>query len=137
MKGRLIEIEGPVGLLLTTTEVVLHPKNETRLLSLTVTDTAKQTRQVLLPLADEDDVGAVPERCQALQRWLEAGPSEVTIPFARELAELVPPVAVRLRRDFGALLALIRAHAPLHQASRSVDARGRVLAYGAASASDV
>ena len=35
---------------------------------------------------------------------------------------------MRLRRDFGALLALIRAHAILHQATRARDARGRIIA---------
>jgi hypothetical protein len=41
---------------------------------------------------------------------------------------MIPPVAVRLRRDFGALLNLIRAHAILHQTSRERDADGRILA---------
>ena len=35
----------------------------------------------------------------------------------------MPPVAVRLRRDFGAVLGLIRAHALLHQATRGRDDR--------------
>ena len=38
------------------------------------------------------------------------------------------PVAVRLRRDFGQLLGLIRAHALLHQASRKRDDSGRIIA---------
>jgi hypothetical protein len=33
-----------------------------------------------------------------------------------------------LRRDFGSLLALIRAHALLHQATREHDAKGRIVA---------
>jgi hypothetical protein len=33
LKPRLIEREGPTGLLVTTTAVKLHPENETRLLS--------------------------------------------------------------------------------------------------------
>jgi hypothetical protein len=37
-------------------------------------------------------------------------------------------VAVRLRRDFGALLNLIRAPALLHQATRDRDAEGRIVA---------
>jgi DNA-binding transcriptional ArsR family regulator len=37
-------------------------------------------------------------------------------------------VAVRLRRDFGAILNLIRAHALLHQATRDRDAEGRIVA---------
>jgi hypothetical protein len=40
----------------------------------------------------------------------------------------VPPVSVRLRRDFNAVLSLIRAHAVLHQASRDRDDRGRIVA---------
>jgi hypothetical protein len=128
MRGRLIQIDGPTGVLLTTTEVVLHRENETRLLSLTGTDTPEQTQAILLALADEDTDRSIPEHWHALQRWLEAGPREVTIPYAGHLAELVPPVAVRLRRDFGALLILIRSHALLHQASRQVDNRGRVVA---------
>ncbi len=51
LKPRLIEREGPTGLLVTTTAVKLHPENETRLLSLTVTDTHQQTRDVLAALA--------------------------------------------------------------------------------------
>ncbi len=53
MKPRLIEREGPTGLLVTTTAPRLHPENETRLLSLTVTDTQDQTRSVLAALAEE------------------------------------------------------------------------------------
>ena len=37
-------------------------------------------------------------------------------------------MAVRLRRDFGQLLALIRAHAILHQATRERDGEGRIIA---------
>jgi hypothetical protein len=65
---------------------------------------------------------------QALQTWLSTGPTRVVIPFADQLAELVPPVAVRLRRDFKTVLTLIRAHALLHQASRLRDEGGRVMA---------
>lgn len=41
---------------------------------------------------------------------------------------MVPPVAVRLRRDFGAVLNLIRAHAVLHQAGREQNPDGRIVA---------
>jgi hypothetical protein len=39
-----------------------------------------------------------------------------------------PPVAVRLRRDFGAVRNLIRAHAIFQHASRQRDAEGRIVA---------
>jgi hypothetical protein len=64
-----------------------------------------------------------------LQTWLElAGCREVTIPYADELAGMADARAVRLRRDFGAVLNLVRAHAMLHQVSRPRDPAGRILA---------
>jgi DNA-binding transcriptional ArsR family regulator len=129
MKPRLIEREGPTGLIVTTTAVKLHPENETRLLSLTVTDTQDQTRAVMAALAEEaSEAGPNFEHWHALQVWLASAEHCVWIPYAKILAELIPPVALRLRRDFGALLNLIRAHALLHQASRERDAGGRIVA---------
>jgi DNA-binding transcriptional ArsR family regulator len=129
IKPRLIEREGPTGLIVTTTAVKLHPENETRLLSLTVTDTQDQTRAVMAALAEEaSEAGPNVEPWHALQVWLEGAEHRVSIPYAKILAELIPPVAVRLRRDFGALLNLIKAHALLHQASRERDAEGCIVA---------
>ena len=129
MRPRLIEREGPTGLIVTTTAVKLHPENETRLLSVGVADTQEQTRQVMASLASETgryepDLGI----WHALQTWLASSEHCVTIPYANVLAQLVPAVAVRLRRDFGALLNLIRTHAVLQQASRDRDAEGRIIA---------
>jgi hypothetical protein len=129
IKPRLIEREGPTGLIVTTTAVKLHPENETRLLSLTVTDTQDQTRAVMAALAEEaGEAGPNFESWHALQVWLEGAERRVSIPYAKILADLIPPVAVRLRRDFGALLNLIRAHALLHQASRDRDDDGCIIA---------
>ena len=126
---RLIEREGPTGLIVTTTSLRLHPENETRMLSLTITDTREQTSAVFRALAQENNRVEVDlTQWHALQTWLATGPSGVVIPFAERLAELVPPVAVRLRRDFKTVLMLVRAHALLHQASRRKDERGRVIA---------
>lgn len=129
LKAKLIDREGPTGLLTTTTAANLHPENETRLLSIPVTDTREQTAQVLLALADEslaDDVDFA--AWHALQVWLEGGEHRVTIPYAKALAGLIPPVTVRLRRDFGMVLKLIRAHALLHQANRERDIEGQIIA---------
>jgi len=56
------------------------------------------------------------------------GEHRVVISYAAVLAEHIPPLAVRLRRDFGQILTLIRAHALLHQASRGRDSQGRIAA---------
>jgi hypothetical protein len=41
---RLIERERPTGLIVRTTSLRLHPENETRMLSLTITDTQQRRR---------------------------------------------------------------------------------------------
>jgi hypothetical protein len=128
LKARLIVREGPTGLIVTTTQIRLHPENETRLISIPVTDSQDQTRAVLRSLAGGDD--GPPERQPwiALQTWLEHACHKVEVPYAEKLADQIPPVAVRLRRDFGALLTLIRAHAILHQASRPKTHDGSIIA---------
>jgi hypothetical protein len=124
---RLIEREGPTGLIVTTTSLRLHPENETRMLSLTITDSREQTSAVFRA-QENNRVEVDLTQWHALQTWLATGPNGVVIPFAERLAELVPPVAVRLRRDFKTVLMLVRAHALLHQASRRKNERGRVIA---------
>jgi hypothetical protein len=128
LTARLVEREGPTGLIVSTTSVALHPENETRLLSLTATDTPDQTRLVLKRLADDSLREPDLARWHDLQVWLATAEHRVAIPYADALSDLVPPVAVRLRRDFRAVLSLIRAHALLHQASRERDTAGRVVA---------
>lgn len=128
---RRIVKEGPTGLLVTTTKAGLHPENETRLLSVTVTDTREQTRAVYQALAGESERTVVPPdlmQWHALQEWIATADREVVIPFAKQLAALTFDGAIRLRRDFSTLFSLIRAHAILHQATRKRDENGRIVA---------
>jgi hypothetical protein len=130
IRPRLIEREGPTGLITTTTAVSLHPENETRLLSIQVTDTPDQTRQILQALSEDRDGHAYDDLIpwRALQTWLATADRRVVVPYARQLAEQIPPVAIRLRRDFTTLLTLVKTHAVLHQANRERDAAGRIVA---------
>jgi hypothetical protein len=128
MRPRTIEREGPTGLILTTTAVKIHAENETRHLSVDVTDTPEQTAAILMAQAREDLEAPDLSEWHALQEYLSTAEHRVTIPFAPALAGMVPPAAVRLRRDFGAILGLVKAHAVLHQVSRDRDAEGRVIA---------
>jgi len=127
--GRRIEKEGPTAVLLTTTAVKLHSENETRMLSVPVDDTREQTQAVMASLAKgAESLHVDLDEWLAFQEWLEGGEREVMVPFAELLARKIPPVAVRLRRDFAALLSLICAHALLHRATRDRDGYGRVVA---------
>jgi hypothetical protein len=135
LQSRLIEREGPTGLIMTTTAVSLHPENDTRHISIPVSDSRNQTKRVFLALAkstNEDGDQAEPstelDPWHALQEWVSFANHRVVIPYATALAELVPPVACRLRRDFKAILNLIKSHAILHQKTRDKDKKGRIIA---------
>jgi hypothetical protein len=128
LRPRKIRKEGPTGFITTTTRDRLHDENETRYLSLTVTDTRDQTRRVFKALAEEQIEEPDRMRWHALQIYLEGAEHRVTIPYAEVLAEKMGDVAVRLRRDFSVILSLIKAHAILHQATRERDAQGRIIA---------
>jgi hypothetical protein len=128
VKVRLIEREGPTGLIVTTTAVSLHAENETRLISIPVDDSADQTAAVMKAIATGNGRPVDMTDWHELQFWLADGERRVVVPFAGALATLIPPVAVRLRRDFGSLLGLVRAHALLHRATRELDDDGRIVA---------
>ncbi|MBM3302316.1 MAG: hypothetical protein FJY85_20485, partial [Deltaproteobacteria bacterium] len=128
LRARHIEREGPTGLLTTTTAGYLHPENETRLVSVAADDSSEQTKRILLEQAREDLPVVDLAPWIALQQWLEGEVHGVTIPYASYLAHYIPPVAVRLRRDFPTLLALIKAHAILHQVNRGRNGDGEIIA---------
>jgi DNA-binding Lrp family transcriptional regulator len=128
LQSKKLETPGPTGLIVTTTEISLHPENETRLFSITLKDTAEQTRLIIDRLADRNPKPVDFEKWKAFQVWLNAQDNRVFIPFSETLVKLIPPFSVRLRRDVTQVLNLIEAHAILHQATRKRNAEGMILA---------
>ncbi len=128
LKPLLIERPGPTGLIVTTTADRLHPENENRMLSVTVTDTPEQTRAVMEAAANGHQLRSDLSEWHDLHAWLDVAEHGVAIPYAEALARAIPPVAVRLRRDFTTTLALIQTHAILHQLNRDRDETGAILA---------
>ncbi len=125
----VIEKEGPTNFLVTTTATSLHNENETRMPSLTADDSKKQTTAVLEAIAggkkrSNNDFSDWHD----FDHWIWHANHDVTVPYAQWLAANIPPVAVRLRRDFATLLALIETHAIIHQLDRETDAQGRIIA---------
>jgi hypothetical protein len=127
-----IEKHGPVTFLVTTTRNKLHPENETRMLSIEMDDSENQTRRVLDKVAQVVGTGDFAPVAytpwQDFQRWLIAGEKRVVVPFAGAISDLIPKVAVRLRRDFTQALCAIMAHALLHRDQRDRDEAGRIVA---------
>jgi hypothetical protein len=104
---------------------------ETRLLTVVTDDTPEQARRVFHQIAGSQKGTRTLdlERWHELQTWIsDQGETRVYVPFASALADRIPANATRLRRDFGALLNLVRAHAILHQATRERDDDGDLIA---------
>jgi hypothetical protein len=131
--SQTIEKEGPVSFLVTTTKSKLHPENETRMLSLEIDDSERQTKAVLRKVAEVEGLnrasGAVDyELWRDFQRWLAAGERRVVVPFAAAMVDLIPPASVRLRRDIGQVIRAIKVHALLHREHRARDELGQIVA---------
>lgn len=90
--------EGPAGLITTTTQINLHAENETRLISIPVDDTREHTKKVMRAIASNNGHAVDMTGWHELQYWLADGECRVEVPFGLRLANLMPPVAVRLRR---------------------------------------
>lgn len=125
---RLIEKEGPSGLILTTTRTSLNPENETRIISVTVIDTKEQSKEVLMQIAEDSDEELDTSKWMALQEYIAINPPKVRIPYAKKLASLTNADALRMKRDFKAFLNLIKAHALLHAHSRAQNENDEIIA---------
>jgi len=126
------QLDGPTGLVMTTTASKIHPENATRLFEIPVTDTPDQTRAINLVTGRRHS--GLEERPPDLAPWvafqdyLSAGPTQVVIPFAQEVAQLTSDRAVRMRRSLNQVLLLTGTRALIHQQHRKRDAKGRVVA---------
>ena len=132
-KTRHIEIEGPTGLITTSTKSLGHQLS-TRMLEVSLSDDAVQTFEIMLaharhanPRAGEPEIDLAP--FVAFQQWIaEFGEHRVIVPYSEVLAHLVPSAAVRMRRDFKQLLTFIQAIALLYQSQRERTPDGAIIA---------
>jgi hypothetical protein len=129
----MIERHGPVAFMVTTTKNKLNPENETRMLSLELDDSERQTRAVLSKIAEVEGYNEGAEQIDFelwhnYQRWLAAGETTVIMPFARTLVDMIPPRSVRLRRDARQLIIAVKAHALLHRHHRRRNEQGAIRA---------
>lgn len=145
MKTKKHEVEGPVAILLTTTEAEIDEELQNRAVVLTVNEDRTQTRaihvaqrraQTLEGMLARQDRRAVIQRHRNVQRLLR--PLLVVNPYADRLTFL--DAKLRTRRDHVKYLTLIRALALLHQYQRPIrklERNGRTVAYLEATAADI
>jgi hypothetical protein len=129
----LIEQEGPIAYVESTTLTAVFEEDENRCISVCTDERPEQTRRVLTRAASDyagvasaGDAGRVAQVHHTLQRLLAR--REVAVPYAPRLAELLPEERVEARRAFPHLVSLIQASALLHQYQRPSDGEGRVIA---------
>ncbi len=124
--------EGPCVIVQTTTKNHLHPENETRVFPIYIDESEQQTRRIVesqLRRASGEGLGTE-EREKILETWRDGvrllEPAEVIIPFARRIS--MPSGQIRIRRDVGRVLDVIRVVCWLHQHQRERDPLGRIVA---------
>lgn len=124
-------LEGPTGLIMTTTATGLHPEDESRMLSVNIAESPELIAEALMAQAlgarrKELPLNKAP--WHALFEVVRSGPKEVEIPYVEEIAKRLPRTHDRIKRDFPQVLSLIAAHALLHSFNRSRRDRNTVLA---------
>jgi hypothetical protein len=129
---RLIEQEGPIAYVETTTRSNIFDEDANRCLLLNTDEGVAQTRRILDATAvaaagiNRADVARTCAVHHALQRMIpRAG---VSIPYAEAIAAHYPRERLESRRDFRHLLQLVRASALLHFRQRDRGPGGEVIA---------
>ena len=132
LKGQeLPPIEGPTGLIMTTTANALHPEDESRMLSYHMDESPERVREALVKQALGLQTEQQPLHTEpwfALHKMVGEGNLVVDIPYAGTLAKKLPLSHFRVMRDFPQVLSLIRAHALMHQCTRGRGDAGQVIA---------
>jgi len=132
LESVLIEQDGPIAYIETTTLAKIFNEDANRCVLLTSDETPEQTRRILSTLAGVYARGAVVDRQRiidrhhALQRMLQ--PFAVLVPYAERLAAAMGNYRVEARRAYPQVVSMIQASALLHQRQRQIDADGRLLA---------
>jgi hypothetical protein len=130
----LVEVEGPTGVILTTTSLKLYHDDETRLISTEITESPAQTRKVFELIGKQEEtgdrsIGEPSPEWHALMRWIAAKPRLVVNPYAGSIMTLIPSNAPpRIFRDVKATFGLIASHALLHQRTRKKREDGAIIA---------
>jgi hypothetical protein len=129
----LIEQDGPIAYMESTTLAKIFDEDANRCLMLHTDERPDQTKRIIRQLASaysqQNGMGTKNEiilRHHALQRMLR--PLDVLIPFAGQLAELIPSDRVEVRRAFAHLLNMIQAVSLLHQRQRERVPNGLLVA---------
>jgi hypothetical protein len=129
----LIEQEGPIAYVDSTTLHKIFEEDANRSLLLHTDERSEQTAEIIKSLASNyggaraaEPADRIVQRHHALQRMLS--PKQVVIPFAGQMGRLFPTDRVEARRAFPHMMSMIQAITLLYQRQRAVDEQGRLIA---------
>jgi hypothetical protein len=129
----LIEQDGPIAYIESTTLAKVFDEDANRCLMLHTDEQPQQTRRIVQKLAaaysgatGETSTDRLIQRHHALQRMLERLP--VVIPYAERLGELFTSDRVEVRRAFPQLMSMVHAVTLLYQRQRQQDSNGQLVA---------
>jgi len=135
LETRLIEKEGPTGLILTTTADAIHHENETRMLSAFSNESKDQTKAIISHIAQsytqpeqEEEIEALIQTWHDFHDWISLGNHKVIIPFMPQIVNYIEHTPVRFRRDITQLGSLIQTSTIIHQATREISEEGYLIA---------
>jgi hypothetical protein len=134
LQTMLVEQDGPIAIVESTTLNEVFAEDENRALPLYTDERPEQTRRIITALANRSmgqaicgrDAAHIQLVHHAAQRLLEC--LQVCIPFAQTLGKALPEQRIEVRRAFGSLLSMIHASVLLHQFQRERTADGLVIA---------
>lgn len=123
-------VEGPCGLIMTTTANRIHHEDETRMLSFHVDESPEHILEILLAQSrgissEPSDEELIP--FQNKYRELRDRGLSVDIPYQEQLARHLPRSHPRILRDFPKLISLIKIVALLHSDERESGSEGQVI----------
>lgn len=128
LKGmELPTLEGPCGLIMTTTATAIHAEDESRMLSVSLAESPEQIRAALFAQADSSRASNKNSSKPDLDKWharyekVKELPNDVLVPFAQDIVNHLPTTHDRIKRDFPQVLSLISASALLHADYRKKD----------------
>jgi hypothetical protein len=133
METLLIEQEGPIAFVESTTLGEVFAEDENRALPLYTDERPEQTARIIAAMGaayagqqGDRDPERVRQVHHAAQRMLRR--RDILIPFAPLVGSLLPQERVEVRRAFPALMSMVEVSALLHQFQRNQTDDGQVIA---------
>jgi hypothetical protein len=123
-----LRVEGPTGVLTTSTKLFMDHELSTRMFRISMTNTPEHRRAVLKARIKRNTSNADYAPIRGLHTYLAGQDNRVLVPFEDELSDRVNVASERILRDYERLMDLIEAHAVLHQETRHRDQDGRIVA---------